>query len=222
MNETRRCFVCDGICDGQIQNNVHEIQAHCSKRPIVDFLTKFQSDDKTIQSRDGSNFCVLCDDCIEQFNLYEEASMAIERIQQQFKEKIACTERHYEAMNAFHFIEKSEPPSPADPIGMGVHSDNDEFGNEENDGEEFGEFGNVFQFSDQDEHMDSDDSFDGSGHNESKSKQEEPVFNCSVCPAEYYDRFDMQVYAVALTSSLNCITLIQFHSFTFSYTPPHI
>lgn len=220
MGTPLRCYICDIPTNRKFNKTVFDINSQHSKRPIAELLKRFQHGGGTIRARDGSNACILCDECIEKLNAYDEAFYFAEQIEKQLKAVIARTEKRYENVkdpieihesnqNTANGIPKISGTVAADPF------DSDEMQTDHNS-EDF-EYDNDEDAMDKseeeiesevDEDFDSDDSFvwpkpKALKRKREKNKEKEKgkenvkkkphIYKCIDCPADYRSKYEMQV-----------------------------
>lgn len=213
MGSTLYCYICD--VETLKRKSVFEIRTRHTRLPIAELLKRFQKSD--VRPRDLSNICVLCDDCVDEINIYDEACQLAERVEKQLKETLARTEKRYENV-IFEIIEteqmevsrgSKEPPLnrncvAAEPFELnemncassGLDDNNDACSANMSELDD--------EFESEEEDIDSDDSFawpkssalkrkQGKEKGKAKAKKKHHFFKCIDCPAEYRNKYEMQV-----------------------------
>lgn len=227
MKTTFRCYICDIETNSRARNIVSDMKSQHSKKPIAELLKRLQNGVGAIQARDGSNTCIVCDDCIDTINAYDEAFMLAEQVEKQLREMIARTEERYGSVKDGTRILRTSPnnanPMPTEPVLNPGDVVADLFHSDEMQADQYFDFDAVndadaVSMSDPDEYIeseeeeiDSDDSFVWPKVSALKRKQvkekglpivkKKPrIYSCIDCPADYYDKYDMQVISRTFTS----------------------
>lgn len=235
MGTQLKCYICDIEINRRLRKNVFEMKTQHSKKPIAELLKRFQNGVGTIQARDGSNnvnICILCDDCIDIINTYDEAYSLAEQVEKQLKGMIARTEKRYENANGVTKIHgnttiiahrKSKEPVveshdvAADPF------DSDEMQADQNSDFECVNDADVLNIPEpeediesEEEDIDSDDSFVWPKNSALKRKREKEkekgkenvkkkahIYKCIDCPADYRNKYEMQVILIKFVECSN-------------------
>lgn len=221
MGTLLKCFICDSGTNRISQKSVFEIRTRHSRKPIVELLERFQSGSEAIQAHDGSSNCVLCDDCIEEIDAYDEACQLVEQVGAKLKKMLAETkERYQNTKNVATILETEQieanrsPKKPvsnpnvifADPFELDEMNDSFDYDNDTDlvtMSEE--------EFQSEEEDFDSDDSFVWPKSSTLKWKREKVkgkknvkkkphVYKCIDCPADYRDKYEMQVIIESILS----------------------
>lgn len=227
MKTNFRCYICDIETNSRARNIVSDMKSQHSKKPIAELLKRLQNGVGAIQARDGSNTCIVCDDCIDTINAYDEAFMLAEQVEKQLREMIARTEERYGSVKDGTRILRTSPnnanPMPTEPVLNPGDVVADLFHSDEMQADQYFDFDAVndadaVSMSDPDEYIeseeeeiDSDDSFVWPKVSALKRKQvkekglpivkKKPrIYSCIDCPADYYDKYDMQVISRTFTS----------------------
>lgn len=207
MEYPLRCYVCDNEINTTVQRSVFDIKSRHSGKPIAELLKRLQNGDGTLRAHSASNACVLCDECIEKINAYDEAYQLAERIEKQLKEMIVRTKERYENVKdpiEIHWNEKSKSNRTMleVPDGFAV----DTFESVERVDPTFENKNEVVIVSEQEEEIesevediDSDDSFVWPKNGAFKRKREtgeqkqSEIYKCIECPADFREKYEMQV-----------------------------
>lgn len=220
MKTTFRCYICDIETNSRARNIVSDMKSQHSRKPIAELLKRLQNGVGAIHARDGSNTCIVCDDCIDTINAYDEAFMLAEQVEKQLIEMIARTEEHYGSVKDGTRILRNAPinaiPMPKEPLLNPANVVADLFDSDEMQADQCSYFEAVndadeVSISDPDEYIeseeegiDSDDSFVWPKVSALKRKQAKEkglptgkkkprIYSCIDCPADYHDKYEMQV-----------------------------
>lgn len=219
MGSTLKCYICDFETNKRNQQSLFDVRTRYSNKPVVELLKRFQTGDGTIQARDGSNICVLCDDCIDEINAYDEAYHLAAQIEEQLKEILILTAKRYrrgkdilkipeqDQMNVNQIardpvlnpnVVVAEPfeTFEMDGTSLGFQDNNDAGSASISETEE--------KIESEEDDFDSDDSFVWSRNSNLKQKQERKnnmgisrqrrhIYSCIECPAHYCNKLEMQV-----------------------------
>lgn len=191
-----------------------------TKKPIAELLKRFRNGVDAIEARDGSNICVLCDNCIDTINAYDEAFMLSEQVEKQLREMIARTEKRYASAKYGTKICETEKinanPMRKEPLLTEGNVVADLFDVDEMHADQYSHFDGANDVHAEnmsepeediesvEEEFDSDDSFVWPKTSALKRKQvketgrmnvkkKSRIYSCIDCPADYYDNHDMQV-----------------------------
>lgn len=227
MGTQLRCYVCDIELSKRFRKSIFDIKSKHSNNAIAEIIKRIQNGVGTIQAHDGSSPCVSCDDCIGLINTYDEAYMLAERVEKQLTSMIARTEKRYEsAKDAIIILDTEQMKSKQIPKESISRPKNaivaDPFDADEThiDGLAELEHGNDADtvnmsepeedIESEEETIDSDDSFVWPKTGVLKRRQDKEgatdpdIYRCIECPADFRDKYEMQV-----------IRLITFHSTNF-------
>lgn len=205
MGNPFKCYICDIETNSRSSKNIANTESEHSKRPIAEILKRLHNVDGRIRAHDGSNICVLCEDCIDKMNAYDAACLLVKQVEYELKAIISRTEKRYR--NGTDPIEIIQPEQ-LNTIVKQYASDDDlrsDSNYDHNDGHDAdishtSELGMVTDTEEED--FDSDDSFVWPKNRASKRKREESaqiekkkrrLYRCIECPADYYNVDDMQV-----------------------------
>lgn len=237
MSSTLYCYICD--VETLKRKSVFGIRTRHSRLPIAELLKKIQNSD--IRPRDGSNICVLCDDCVDEINIYDEACQLAERVEKQLKETLARTEKRYEnGTDPIKIFETEQMEVSRDSKEAALNLNcvaADQFDLDEMNGVSLDLDDNndtcsanmsepENEVESEEEDFDSDDSFVWPKSSALKRKREKEkgkenvkkkqhIFKCIDCPAEYRDKYEMQVisiFGLRISNLLECkCILFQLH-----------
>lgn len=219
MDSPPKCYVCDTATIGKVHVSVYNIRSKHTKIPIAEILKRIQSGVETIRARDGSNKCVLCRNCMDTINRYDEAYERVQVVEKQLKDMIVRTEEHYKVSE---YQTSTQPASTAigaetDPfeweemqVDHSVHFDDEsiECVDDTSEPEE------IFESDGGD--ANSDDSFSWPRAATLKRMRMRPkdgpnikkkpnIYKCIECPAEYRSKYDMQVNTDAKLQSIGSL-----------------
>lgn len=209
MGTPLKCFICDSKTNRIIQKSVFETRTQHSRKPIAELLKRFQSGNEAIQAHDGSTICVLCVECIEEINAYDEAYQLVEQVGAKLKKMMAETkERYRNTKNVVKILETEQREVNRNPKQTVVFANPFEL-DEMNDDHSlsFDNDNDLVTMSEEESEekdFDSDDSFNwpksstikwkrGKVKGEENVKKKPHVYKCIDCPAEYRDKYEMQV-----------------------------
>lgn len=222
MGNPSKCYICDTETNRKSSKNIAHIESEHSKRPIARILKRLHNVDGGIRARDGSNICVLCEDCIDKMNAYDAACLLIKQVENELKAIISRTEKRYR--NGKDPIKIVEPERSNTILNSRVvtvqpyASDDDmrsdfNFGHNDEHDDDMSQTPELGIFTDTEEEVfDSDDSFvwpknrasqrkrKGSAEKEKKKRH---LYRCIECPADYYNVDDMQVTGLRIFCHLN-------------------
>lgn len=202
------CYICDSKTNANKLKNIVDVKTAISKKPMVEYLIKFlRNRDEPIRAHNGSSRCVLCDECIDQINTHDEAYSLVEQVEKELKTKIAATANRYEEIRT---LQKNQ----SEIVDLEAMDDADElpFDEMEFDADPTSDMLNTyasdddFKFDD-DDTEDSNDSFVWPRNSDAEktttaaataadTKKTTPfVYSCTICPANFYDKYEMEVKA---------------------------
>lgn len=229
MGTPLRCYVCDIETSKRVRKSIFDIKSQHSKKPIAELLERFQNGVGAIQARDGAHTCVLCDDCIDLINTYDEAYMLAEHAEKKLRGMLARTEKYYEsakdAMEILITEQVKAKPMPKEPVMRpdDVAVAEDPFDEDEMHIDRTSEFehGNDTDavntpepeedIESEEGEIDSDDSFVWPKivapiRRRDKEEATEPdIYRCIECPADFRDKYEMQVVRAINLRSSHCV-----------------
>lgn len=96
MGTSSRCYICDLVINKKVQKSLFDIKTQHSRIPVAGLLERIQKGIGTIRPHGGSNICVLCDNCVDKINAYDEAHQLAERVEAQLKKMMDQTKERYQ------------------------------------------------------------------------------------------------------------------------------
>lgn len=206
MGTSSRCYICDLEINKSVQKSLFEIKTQHSRIPVAELLKRIQKGIETFRPHDGSNICVLCGNCIDKINAYDEAYQLAERVEAELKEMMAHTKGRYQNLTildteqmkpirkAQDFASKPDEVA-ADPFKLDEMKDEHSLSFDDDT-----DAGSVEMSEPEEEDFDSDDSFVWpksavAKEREGKEEAQKPeMYRCIECPADYRDKYEMQVF----------------------------
>lgn len=212
MGNRFKCYICDIETDKQSNQSIFNIKSEHSKKPIANILKRLQNGNEPIFGRDGTDTCVLCDDCIDKINAFDAASMLVKQIKREMKSIISRTEKRYRHQRSSKKVDETDrlvtkaslvasQPNELDELQFDFSFDSING----NDADYLDKTEPEVVTASEEEDFDSDDSFVWPKNRGSKQKREtnaeieqkkRRLFKCIECPADYRDINDMQVIII--------------------------